>query len=149
MAGTVTKSVIVKGRIDDVYEVWSDFKNFPRFMEHIQSVTADDGQSHWVMQGPLGTTIEWDAETTRMDHNQRIAWSSKDGSPVKTSGQVTFKELPDQEVEVTATVHYEPGAGLAGDLAASLFGDVEGRLDQDLRNFKAHVEGMHDEPSNR
>src|SRR5512145_1794467 len=137
MADRVTNSIIVKAGVPDVYEVWSNFENFPHFMKHIESVTmTGDQTSHWVMKGLLGAKIEWDAVTTRMDKYQRIAWSSKDNSPLKTSGQVTFKELPHDETEVTVMLHYEPPAGIAGDVAAALFGNPVGRLDEDLRNFK-------------
>ena len=141
MADSITQSVIVKGSASDLYQVWKNFEAFPRFMQHIKSVTRiDDQTSHWVMEGPLGTTIEWDAETTRLEENERIAWSSKDLSAVKTSGQVTFAELKPAETEVTVTLTYDPPAGLAGEVAAQLFGNPEGRLRDDLRRFKEFIE---------
>lgn len=141
MANPITQSLTIKGSASDLYQVWKNFDVFPRFMENIKSVTkTGERSSHWVMEGPLGTTIEWDAETTRLDENQRIAWSSKDLSAVKTSGQVTFNELSPVETEVTVTLHYDPPAGLAGEVAAQLFGNPEGRLRDDLRRFKEYIE---------
>lgn len=141
MANPITKSIIVKANVSDLYTTWSNFENFPRFMENIKSVKKDgDKMSHWVMQGALGAPIEWDAETTRMEPDQRIAWSSKDNGPVKTSGQVTFKELGPMETEITVTMHYEPPAGVVGDAVAQLFANPEHRLSEDLRRFKEYVE---------
>jgi uncharacterized membrane protein len=141
MADPITKSIIVKGELSDVYRIWANFENFPRFMETIKSVKLlGDRLSHWVMQGPLGAPLEWDAETTRLDENERIAWNSKDNSALKTSGQVTFKSLKPNETEITVTMMYDPPAGLVGEVVAQLFGNPEGRLEADLRRFKEYVE---------
>lgn len=136
----VTKNIIVKASVDKAYEIWSNFENFPKFMQHIRSVykTGDD-LSHWVMEGPMGTKIEWNARTTRLDPNKRIGWNSIDGD-IKTSGQVTFNSLPDQQTEVTVTLQYVPPAGLAGEVVAEIFGNPEGKLTEDLRNFKKFIE---------
>lgn len=134
------QSVIVKAPVKEVYEAWANFENFPRFMQHIRSVTkTGNNTSHWVMDGPFHSRLEWDAETTRLEENKRIAWSST-GGDIKTSGQVTFNTLPDNEVEVTVMLRYVPPAGIAGDLFAALFGDPEGKLAEDLRNFKRSIE---------
>jgi uncharacterized membrane protein len=138
----VTKSIIVKADLERVYNAWADFENFPHFMENIKSVVkTGERTSHWVMEGPFSMHIEWDAETTRLEKNKRIAWNSITGEGrIKTSGQVTFNALPNEEVEVTATLRYVPPAGLAGEIAAELFGDPEGRLVTALRNFKHYIE---------
>lgn len=139
MTSQTTETIIVKGDIDRVYGVWADFANFPSFMESIESVepTGED-QTHWAMKGPMDTTLEWDAKTTLMEKNSRIAWKSLDGN-MKTSGQVTFKKLPYNEVQVTVTLSYVPPAGVADEIAASLL-----NVEQNLRNFKTYVEAGHD-----
>lgn len=144
MAQQVTKSIIVKGDISTVYDLWANFENFPNFMKYIKSVTlTGPDTSHWVMAGPAGVNVDWNAEMTRRDENKRIAWSSKDGKGlVTTSGQVTFNSLPQDEIEVTVTLQYVPPAGKAGEVLANLLSDPEQRLGEDLRNFKALVEGM-------
>jgi uncharacterized membrane protein len=140
----VTNSIIVKGDIDEIYNLWADFRNFPNFMENIESVSpSGQDRSHWVMKGPLDTTFEWEAETTRMEEDNRIAWKSIEGD-LKTSGQVTFNDLPDDQVQVTTTIQYVPPAGVVGEVAAELFGEPKKRLRKDLRNFKAYAEKMVD-----
>lgn len=134
------KNIIVKAPLADTYQAWANFENFPNFMQHIRSVTkTGERTSHWVMDGPLHSRLEWNAETTRLDENSRIAWSSIDGD-IKTSGQVTFNALTNDEVEVTVMLRYIPPAGIAGDLFATLFTDPEGKLEEDLRNFKHFIE---------
>ncbi|HEY8150919.1 MAG TPA: SRPBCC family protein, partial [Vicinamibacteria bacterium] len=91
MPEQATKSIIVGAGVGEVFEVWSNFENFPHFMKNIKSVEKrPDGSTHWVMDGPLGKSVEWDAETTMFEPNKRIAWHSREGSTIKTSGQVTF-----------------------------------------------------------
>lgn len=139
----VTKSIIVEGEVDYIYGLWEAFETFPNFMSNITLVNkTGENTSHWVMEGPLNTKLEWDAETTRKEENKRIAWNSKDdGGDVTTSGEVTFTGLPDEQTEVTATVHYEPNkAGLAGKVVSALFGNPEEKLETDLRNFKEYAE---------
>ncbi len=143
MTNPVTKSIIVGGAPSDIYAVWSNFAMFPQFMKYIEEVTITGAnRSHWKMKGPLGYNAEWDAETTRMETDKRIAWRSidSDDTNVKTSGQVTFNELPNNQTEVTVTMLYVPPAGIAGEIVAALFANPEGRLEHDLENFKRFVE---------
>jgi len=144
MAEQFTKDIIVKANIGDVYAIWANFENFPRFMTYIKAITkTSDRTSHWVMEGPLGKDLEWDAETTTLEPNKRIAWNSRDGGDIKTSGQVTFNELAQGQTEITVMLQYVPPAGKLGEFVAHLFSDPDKRLDQDLRNFKAYVEETH------
>lgn len=93
------------------------------------------------MEGPAGAPIEWEAEITRYEPNKRIGWSTKDRSgDIKTSGQVTFNGLPENETEVTVMLQYVPPAGAAGEFVARLFSNPEKRLEEDLQNFKTYIE---------
>ncbi|MGH2537849.1 MAG: SRPBCC family protein [Candidatus Promineifilaceae bacterium] len=141
----VTKSVTIKGDVGRLYALWADFENFPHFMKYISSVKkTGPTTSHWVMEGPLGLRLDWNAEMTRREENKRIAWSSKDANgTVTTSGQVLFNELPESnETEVTVSMQYSPPGGKAGEVFANLFGKPEQRVQEDLRNFKSYAEGM-------
>jgi uncharacterized membrane protein len=141
MADPFTRSIAVLANVADVYQIWANFENFPRFMKYIKSVTLTGPRtSHWVMSGPLGVDVEWDAETTALDENERVAWNSFQGSDVRTSGQVTFRELAPNETEVTVTLQYDPPAGAAGEAVAELFANPEKRVQDDLEHFKEHVE---------
>ncbi len=143
MTEKVTKSIIVQGEPGELFNMWANFENFPNFMENIKSVrkTSSD-TSHWVMEGPMGMDIEWDARVTTLDKNKRIAWNSFEGD-IKTSGQVTFNGLPHGETEITATVQYIAPGGAVGEAVAKLFENPKEKLTQDLQNFKEYVEGDH------
>jgi uncharacterized membrane protein len=149
----VTKSIIVKGGVSDIFDLWSNFENFPHFMKYIKTVhRIGDRVSHWVMEGPLGKEIEWVAEITTFEPNKRIAWSTKDRASegegdITTSGQVTFRELTNNETEVTVMLHYVPPAGKVGEVVAKIFSNPDSRLQEDLRNFKAYAEGMFERTS--
>jgi uncharacterized membrane protein len=135
-----TRSIIVKGSPSELYHLWADVEGFPRFMKNVKSVTrAGDNMTHWVVEGPFGKDVEWDAETTRMEEGKRIAWNSKEGSTVKTSGQVVFTQMPHDETQVTVTLQVAPQGALSA-AAASLFGRLDETLEGDLRSFKAYAE---------
>lgn len=141
MADQTTKTIIVGAEIETVYETWANFENFPHFMKDVKAVTrTGDRMSHWVVQGPLGKQIEWDAETTRLDKNKRIAWNSKETSDIKTSGQVTFNDLGKGQTEVTVTLQWVVPASKGGETLVSLVADPAKRLLEDLRSFKHYVE---------
>lgn len=144
MSERVTKSITVKGDIESVYNIWADFESFPfpYFMKYVNTVAKTGPRtSHWQVAGPLGMKVEWDAETTRLDSNQRIAWNTKDlDGTITTSGDVVFAELPDESTKVTVTMNYTIPGGKVGEVVANLFSDPEKRLEEDLRNFKLYAE---------
>ncbi len=143
MPKQITDSIHVKRPVSELYALWSNFENFPNFMKHIESVKKlGDRGSHWKMDGPLGTHFEWEAETTLMEPNKRIAWNSKDDSTIKTSGEVTFNPMGSGETQVTVVMSYDPPGGPVGDAVAKWFVNLEGRVEEDLKNFKAYAEGM-------
>lgn len=141
MSDQQTKMIVVKGSPDHIYDLWANFENFPRFMRNITSVSkTGDKTSHWVMEGPAGKTLEWDAITTMMEKGRRIGWKST-GGDLDTSGTVAFTELGNNEVEVTFSQNYNPPAGMLGDAVASLIDNPDKRLEELLRDFKAYAEG--------
>ncbi len=147
MAEQITRSIIVKATPEQAYRIWRNFENFPMFMKWIKAVhKTGNGTSHWEMEGPLGKTIDWDAEMTIDEPNKRIGWSTKDHSgDLKTSGQVTFNGLPQGETQVAVIMQYVPKAGVAGDIIAKLFGNPDQKLEDDLSNFKSYIEKVPDQ----
>lgn len=143
MPKQVMKSIIIKGDPANVYALWSDIENFPRFMSNVKKVKKlGANKSEWTVAGPLGTDVTWTAEMTREEKDKRIAWSSKDShGSVTTSGQVTFNQLPDDQTEVTVLLQYGPPGGKVGEIAADLLANPLGQLEEDLRNFKSFAEG--------
>ncbi|HSJ54500.1 MAG TPA: SRPBCC family protein [Anaerolineae bacterium] len=145
MADQITKSIIVDGSVSDVFGLWANFQNFPHFMKYVKSVVpTSERTSRWVVEGPLGKDVEWEAEITKLEPNRRIGWSTKDrkdDSNVTTSGQVTFAELGTKQTEVTVMMQYVAPAGAVGEVVAKLFANPEQRVSEDLNNFKRFAEG--------
>jgi uncharacterized membrane protein len=136
----IVNSIRVNKNVSEVYRLWENFENFPRFMSHVKSITkTGDRTSHWVMSGPLDRDIEWNARTTELVENKSIAWQSTDGD-ITTHGHVSFNEINDNTTEVTVDIRYEPPAGVIGEGIARLFSDPGKMLVEDLANFKKFAE---------
>ena len=127
--------------LSDVFSFWANFENFPLFMPRLKSVRkTGEATSHWVMDGPLGTALEWDAETTELVPNQRIAWNSLPGSSVTTSGQVSFREVGPNDTEITVRMGYDVPGGPVMEAAAAVLSNPENMVEESLRRFKEHLE---------
>lgn len=139
----VEKTVTINKSPEELYRFWHDFENLPRFMKHLQSVEVKDAKrSHWITSGPLGSSVEWDADITEDQENQLIAWRSIEGADIENSGSIHFKpNSHDRGTQVKVVMGYNPPAGAVGDVIAKLFGEApEQQLGDDLRRFKMLME---------
>lgn len=138
----VTKTINVDAPVDEVYEFWNNFENFSRFMSHVKEVKElDDGCTHWVVEGPAGTTISWDAQVTQRVENERLAWASGESTPVQNAGIVHFTPNQDGGTQVHVQMSYNPPAGALGHTVAELLGyDPRSLMNEDLLRFKSLVE---------
>lgn len=142
MAQRVDSSVVVEAPVEKVYDYWKTLENLPRFMTNVEEVRpVGPGRTHWRIKGPLGAKMEFDAETTRNEENEEIAWNSVDGN-VETSGEVRFQEVGAGRTRVEITLNYWdlPG-GRIGEVGSRLIANPQVMVDQDLRNFKQILEG--------
>lgn len=138
----VRRSIDVDAPIEDVYAFWSDYDNFPLFMNQVEDVCdCGDGTSHWTVEGPAGSAVEWDAFVTDDQPNRRIAWQSTPDAAVDNAGCVEFSPNPDGTTRVDVILSYAPPAGVSGDELADLLGSgAEEQLSGDLRQMKNMVE---------
>src|SRR5215207_7498007 len=141
----VQRSITVNRPKDELFRIWRNFENLPRFMKHLKSVrvsNAESGQSHWVTTGPLDREIEWDSEITEERENEYLAWSSLPGSVVGSKGSVHFVEAPGKRgTFLHVSMEYQPPAGSLGAAFARLFGEEPGQqVRDDLRHFKQVME---------
>lgn len=141
----VEQSVTVNRPRAELYRMWREFENLPRFMRHLESVQVDDadsGRSHWVAKAPLGRKIEWDAEIIEEHENELLVWKSLPGSLVESMGRVEFVDAPGgRGTIVHVRMHYNPPAGSFGAAFAKLFGEEPGlQVKEDLRHFKQIIE---------
>ena len=133
----VTKSIDVNVPIGNVYNQWTQFEEFPRFMEGIKSVTqTDDTHVHWVAD-IAGQRKEWDAEITEQHPDERVAWTSTSGA--RNAGVVTFHRLDDNTTRVTVQMEVEPDGPIEtiGDWA----GVLDRRVQGDLERFRDYIQG--------
>ena len=139
----VERTVTVNRPRQELYDFWRDFTNFPQFMDNIRSVEKlDDTRSHWVIEAPAGTSVEFDSRITEDVPGSVIAWESEEGATVPNRGRVEFIDAaPGRGTMVRATISYDPPAGALGRAVAKLLQrepNVQAR--RDLRRFKQLME---------
>ena len=138
-----TASCIVNREPEEVYSFWRNFENLPRFMRHVESVQhLGDGRYHWVVKGPAGMTVEWDATMVADDPGTVITWRSLENADVDNAGAVRFERAPGgRGTIVKVNIEYKPVGGVIGATVAKLFGEEpEQQLNDDLRRFKQVME---------
>jgi uncharacterized membrane protein len=133
---SVVESIDVKVPVSTAYNQWTQFEDFPRFMEGVKSVTqTDDTHLHWVAE-VAGKEQEWDAEISEQHADERIAWHATSGA--KNAGVVTFHRIDDETTRVTLQLDAEP-EGVVENVGTAL-GFLERRVKGDLERFKAFIE---------
>jgi uncharacterized membrane protein len=138
----IHKIINVAAPVEDVFAFWTDYENFPRFMSNVREVQrTSDNRSHWIVAGPGGIAVEWDADVTNYVPNKSLGWKTTAGSPVAHSGIVRFEANPDGSTRVEVKMTYNPVAGGLGHAVATLFGaDPKSEMDADLMRMKSMIE---------
>jgi uncharacterized membrane protein len=133
---TQEKSIEVDVPVSTAYNQWTQFEDFPQFMEGVKEVRQlDDTHVHWHAE-IAGKDKEWDAEITEQIPDQRIAWRSTSGAP--NSGVVTFEKISDNKTRITLRMDYEPEDVV--DKVGDAVGMLSRRIEGDLQRFKEFVE---------
>ena len=136
MTTTIEQSIEVDVPIRTAYDQWTQFEEFPRFMEGVESVTQlDDAHLHWVAEIG-GVKREWDAEITEQHPDERVAWKATGGA--QNSGVVTFHRLSPESTRVMLQLEFDP-EGIVEQVGDKL-GFVERRAVKDLERFKLFIE---------
>lgn len=137
----VEKTIRIDAPVEEVWSLWEDFESFPTFMSHVRDVRSlGDGWSHWTVDGPLRTPVEWDAELLELQPYERLAWRSRPGARMQHSGEVALEPAGDGS-RVHVHMAYNPALGVAGHALAKLLGaDAKKWLDDDLLRMKTLVE---------
>ena len=133
---TVQKSIDVHVPVSAAYDQWTQFEEFPRFMEGVVAVRQlDDSHVRWVAEIG-GEREQWDAEIVEQEPDRLIAWRSTGG--LANHGRVEFAPI-ENGTRVTLAMEYEPD-GLKETIGA-LLGADESQVEEDLERFKDLVEG--------
>lgn len=141
----VRKSIVVKRPIHAVFDLWSRLDNFPLFMNHVREVDVQVGgnRSRWVVDGPAGRPLVFEAETIDFAPDRTIAWRTLRGQKIEHYGRVRFEEIP-EGTRVSVDMTYRPPGGVFGHAIAHLLGwDPKTRMDDDLVRMKALLEAGH------
>jgi uncharacterized membrane protein len=137
----IRKTLRVNAPVDRVFQLLAHYEKFPLFMRHVQHVhTHPDGRSHWIVAGPAGITVEWDAMTTRLEPNRLLAWCTVSNAAVRHAGTIRF-EPRNGGTRLEIQLTYSPPGGALGHGLARLFGgDPKTELDEDLLRLKSFLE---------
>jgi uncharacterized membrane protein len=141
------KSFEINAPVDLVFELYSHFEKFPEWMEHIKEVRqTEPGFTRWTADAPLGINVEWEAKTTALELNSKIAWETVRGD-LEMQGEVTFQETEGGKTILHVSIAYAPPAGHLGTLLAKFFGnDPEQQMDEDLKRFAKLAESRAEMP---
>ena len=133
---TIEKSIEVDVPVRTAYNQWTQFEEFPKFMEGVQEVKqVDDTHLHWKAT-IAGKDKQWNAVITEQRPDDRIAWKSIDGA--KNAGCVTFHRLSDSKSKIMLQLDYEPEGAVEN--VGDVVGVVSTRVAGDLDRFKDFIE---------
>ncbi len=122
--------------VREVYDAWTQFEQFPRFMDHVQSVKQiDETHLHWHAK-IAGQEHEWDAKILEQQPDRAISWESVSGA--ENSGAVEFEVIDDSTTRVRLKLNYEP-VGVLESTGAAL-GLMGLSVKKDLSSFKELIE---------
>jgi uncharacterized membrane protein len=132
----IEKTFEVDVPVSAVYNQWTQFEEFPRFMEGVEEVhQVDDTHLHWKAK-IAGKEKEWDAEIVEQVPDKVIAWRSISGAP--NAGTVRFEPLNKGRTRIKLTMEYDP-QGLVENVGDAV-GMVSRRVEGDVERFKDLLE---------
>ena len=133
---TVQQALTVEAPLSVVYNQWTQFEEFPQFMEGVTEVQQKgDTNLHW-RANIAGTEEQWDAVITEQVPDQRIAWRSTSGA--RNDGIVSFQKIDEYTTRIQLQLDYEPEGAI--EQIGSALGLVESRVKGDLERFKTFIE---------
>jgi uncharacterized membrane protein len=132
----VEESIEVNVPVHTAYNQWTQFEDFPRFMEGVKEVKQlDDKRLMWHAE-IAGKDERWNAEITEQEPDRIIAWQSTSGAP--NGGRVTFQPLGNDRTKVSLRLEYEPRGAV--EKAGDALGIVDRQVKSDLDRFKKFIE---------
>ncbi len=138
---TVEKSIEVNAPVSTVYNQWTQFEEFPKFMDGVREVhQVDDTRLVW-HANIAGQDESWEAEVTEQIPDKRVAWRNKTGAI--NAGVVTFHYIDEKKARVMVQMDYEP-EGIVESVGDKL-GFMTRRVEGDLERFKELVESRGEE----
>jgi uncharacterized membrane protein len=136
------KTIHIAAPPGEVYAFCITYENWPRFMQHVHEISGDEwSQTHWVVDGPGGMPVSWDAVVTQFVPDQLLAWKSVEGSMIEQAGLMRFDPNPDGSTRLDIRLSYNPPAGALGHAFATLLGaNPKRQMDEDFGRLKSLIE---------
>ena len=132
----IEQSIDVGVPVRTAYNQWTQFEEFPRFLEGVREVKQlDDKRLRWRAE-VAGKDKEWTAEITEQHPDERIAWTSTSGA--RNAGVVTFHRLSDGTTRIMLQLEYDP-EGVVENVGDAV-GVMSSRVKGDLERFKEFIE---------
>ncbi len=139
----IEDTIEVQVPVQQAYNQWTQFEDFPKFMEGIQSVQQlDDTHVQWVAE-IRGESRQWTTEITEQRPDEKVAWKTIEGE-VKNDGVVTFEPMGDAQTRVNVQMDVESDS-TAENVAGDLLGVVKSQVRGDLERFKQLIENRDEE----
>ena len=133
---TIEQSIEVNVPLETAYNQWTQFEEFPQFMEGVESVTQlDDTHLRWVAD-IAGKRHEWRAEITEQRPDERVAWKAEDGKT--NAGVVTFHRIDPTTTRIMVQIDWQPEGAV--EAAGAAVGADDRRVKGDLARFKQLIE---------
>jgi uncharacterized membrane protein len=134
---TIVKDIEVAVPVRTAYDQWTQFEEFPRFMEGVKSVKQlDDTTLQWTAEIG-GIERSWRATITDQEPDRKVAWRATDGA--QNDGQVTFEPMGESMTRVTLQLDVQPDDPV--EATGDALGFVERQATEDLERFKGFIEG--------
>ena len=134
---TVQESIEVKVPVRTAYNQWTQFEEFPRFMEGVEQVVQlDDTTLEWTAE-VFGQRKAWRAQITEQTPDRRVAWRSVSGA--ENAGAVEFESLGSDQTRINVTIEVDPDGPLEG--IGTALGFLERRVKGDLERFRDFIQG--------
>jgi uncharacterized membrane protein len=134
---TFKETVEVDVPVNTAYNQWTQFEEFPNFMEGVEQVTQiDDSHSHWTTKIG-GMRREFDTEIIDQLPDERITWRTTTGD-TSQKGTVRFQRVDDTHTRVELVMDVEPSGAV--EKAADTLNIIDRRVKGDMRRFKQYIE---------
>jgi uncharacterized membrane protein len=139
----IEDTIEVQVPVQQAYNQWTQFEDFPKFMEGIQSVQQlDDTHVQWVAE-IRGESRQWTTQITEQRPDEKVAWKTIEGD-VRNDGVVTFEPMGDAQTRVNVQMDVESDSK-AENVAGDLLGVVKSQVRGDLERFKQLIENGKEE----
>jgi uncharacterized membrane protein len=137
----IQHTLYVDAPLDRVYAFGTSYENLPRFLSNVREVRdLGGGRSRWVVGGPDGEAVAWNAVVTEREDNRLLAWRSEPGALLDNAGVIRFGP-EGSGTRIDFRFCYSPPAGRARGAMTEFFGaDPRLRMNEDLARLKSLLE---------